>query len=79
MRRSTDVAAPDVRGLFIIIAGAERTLLGKDFFASTAALRLGRIPVLSGLTAVLSNLVSNVPAVLMLKPLVMSLPDQRSA
>jgi Na+/H+ antiporter NhaD/arsenite permease-like protein len=37
------------------------------------------VPVLSGLTALLSNLVSNVPAVLLLKPFVVSLPDQRTA
>jgi Na+/H+ antiporter NhaD/arsenite permease-like protein len=66
-------------GLFIIIAGAERTLLDKDTIARVMAFHVDRIPVLSGLTAVLSNLVSNVPAVLLLKPLVVSLPDQRSA
>lgn len=66
-------------GLFIIIAGAEHTLLDKDTIARVMAFHLDRIPVLSGLTAVLSNLVSNVPAMLLLKPLVVSLPDQRSA
>jgi len=66
-------------GLFIIVAGAEHTLLDKDTIARIMAFHLDRIPVLSGLTAVLSNLVSNVPAVLLLKPLVVSLSDQRSA
>ena len=37
------------------------------------------MPVLSLLTAVLSNLVSNVPAVLMLKPFVAALPDPATA
>jgi Na+/H+ antiporter NhaD/arsenite permease-like protein len=37
------------------------------------------MPVLSAVTAVLSNLVSNVPAVLMMKPFVQSLPDHASA
>jgi Na+/H+ antiporter NhaD/arsenite permease-like protein len=66
-------------GLFIIVAGAEHTLLNRDFATAITAIHLNRIPVLSGLTAVISNLVSNVPAVLLLKPLVVSLPDQRSA
>jgi Na+/H+ antiporter NhaD/arsenite permease-like protein len=66
-------------GLFIIVAGAERTLLTGDLVATVSRLHLDRVPVLSGLTAILSNLVSNVPAVLLLKPLVVSLPDQRTA
>lgn len=66
-------------GLFIIVAGAEHTLLNRDFATTITAIHLNRVPVLSGLTAVISNLVSNVPAVLLLKPLVVSLPDQRSA
>ena len=66
-------------GLFIIIAGAERALLNGDLMAVIQHLHLGEIPVLSGLTAVLSNIVSNVPAVLLLKPIAASLPDQRSA
>jgi Na+/H+ antiporter NhaD/arsenite permease-like protein len=35
--------------------------------------------VLVGVAALLSNLVSNVPAVLVLKPLVQTLPDPRTA
>jgi Na+/H+ antiporter NhaD/arsenite permease-like protein len=66
-------------GLFIIVAGAERTLLTPDLFASIGRLRLDRIPVLSGTTAVLSNLVSNVPAVLLIKPFVAPLKDQETA
>jgi Na+/H+ antiporter NhaD/arsenite permease-like protein len=66
-------------GLFIIVAGAERTLLSGDFSAVFERLHLDHVPVLSGVTAILSNLVSNVPAVLLLKPFVASLPDQRSA
>src|SRR6185437_9628768 len=63
-------------GLFIIVAGAERTLLNEDVVAAVAGLRLDRIPVLTAITAVLSNLVSNVPAVLVIKPFVAALPDQ---
>jgi Na+/H+ antiporter NhaD/arsenite permease-like protein len=37
------------------------------------------VPVLSAVTALLSNLVSNVPAVLMMQPFVAPLPDQQTA
>jgi len=63
-------------GLFIIVAGAERTLFTPDVVASVGRLHLDEVPVLSAVTAVLSNLVSNVPAVLMIKPFVDSLADQ---
>jgi len=66
-------------GLFIIVAGAQHALLGPDIIAATARLHLDQVPVLSGVTAVLSNLVSNVPAVLMLKPFVEALKDQDTA
>ena len=62
-------------GLFIIVAGAERVLLTQDAVASVGRLHLALLPVLSVVTAVLSNLVSNVPAVLMLKPFVGTLPQ----
>lgn len=68
-------------GLFIIVAGAERELLTPQMVeaASGPGLHLAAIPVLSTVTAVLSNLVSNVPAVLLLKPFVGGLPDHERA
>ena len=66
-------------GLFIIVAGGERTLLNSDLAALVERLHLDRVPVLSGLTAILSNLVSNVPAVLVLKPFVAPLADPAKA
>jgi Na+/H+ antiporter NhaD/arsenite permease-like protein len=66
-------------GLFIIVAGAQRALLGPETIAAVSHLRLDQIPVLSTVTAVLSNLVSNVPAVLLLKPFVQALPDRDTA
>lgn len=57
-------------GLFIIVAGAQRALLTPDIIAGVGRLHLDQVPVLSGVTAVLSNLVSNVPAVLMMRPFV---------
>jgi Na+/H+ antiporter NhaD/arsenite permease-like protein len=66
-------------GLFIIVAGAERTLLDGDLAARVQRLHLDHVPILSAVTALLSNIVSNVPAVLLLKPFVAALPDQRTA
>jgi Na+/H+ antiporter NhaD/arsenite permease-like protein len=66
-------------GLFIIVAGAERTLFTPETLAAVSQLRFDEIPVLAGVTAVLSNLVSNVPAVLILKPFIASLKDQETA
>jgi Na+/H+ antiporter NhaD/arsenite permease-like protein len=63
-------------GLFIIVAGAEHVLLSPDMIAAVGRVGLEQVPVLSLVTAVLSNLVSNVPAVLLLKPFVSALPDQ---
>jgi len=66
-------------GLFIIVAGAQHALLGPDIIAAVGRLHLDQIPVLSGVTALLSNLVSNVPAVLVLKPFVDALKDHDRA
>jgi len=57
----------------------EKSVLTADLFAAAAPLRLDRVPVLSAAAAILSNLVSNVPAVLVLKPFVQHLADQRTA
>jgi Na+/H+ antiporter NhaD/arsenite permease-like protein len=63
-------------GLFIIVAGAQHALLTPEISAAVAQSHLDQIAVLSAATAVLSNIVSNVPAVLMLKPFVQGLPDR---
>ena len=57
-------------GLFIVIAGIEHTALETALDSLAARLHLDNIFVLSAFTAFLSNLVSNVPAVLVFKPLV---------
>jgi Na+/H+ antiporter NhaD/arsenite permease-like protein len=62
-------------GLFIIVAGAQHALLSPDIIADVGRLHLDQVPVLSAVTALLSNLVSNVPAVLMLSPFVGALKD----
>ena len=66
-------------GLFIIVAGAQHALLSADIIAVVGRLHLDQVPVLSAVTAVLSNLVSNVPAVLMMKPFVDRLNDHDTA
>ena len=66
-------------GLFIIVAGAQHALLTPDVIAAVGQLHLEQIPILTGVTSVLSNLGINVPAVLMLKPFVASLPDHDKA
>ncbi len=66
-------------GLFIIVAGAQHALLTPDVVAAVGRLQLERVPMLSAATAVLSNIVSNVPAVLVLKPFVQGLPDPTRA
>lgn len=66
-------------GLFIIVGAAEKVLLTPDIVQEVGALHLRSMPVLAGVTAVLSNVVSNVPAVLLLKPFVSALPDQQTA
>src|SRR6185295_14409273 len=60
-------------GLFVVVAGFERAVLTPDMVAGVGRLDLASVPVLATVTAVLSNLVSNVPAVLVLKPFVIEL------
>ena len=62
-------------GLFIVVAGAEKVLLTASLTAAVARLHFENAWILSAVTAFLSNLVSNVPAVLILKPFVMNLPE----
>jgi Na+/H+ antiporter NhaD/arsenite permease-like protein len=66
-------------GLFIVVSGLEHAVLTPETTAAVGALSLDRIPALAGVTAVLSNLVSNVPAVLVLKPFVTKLADPQRA
>ena len=66
-------------GLFVIVAGAQQALLTRETIAAVGQLHLDRVPVLAAVSAVLSNLVSNVPAVLMLKPFVEGLANRDTA
>jgi len=66
-------------GLFVVVAGVEHTALSADLLAVAARFRLERTTVLTVWAAALSNVVSNVPAVLVFKPIVAHLPDPRHA
>ena len=55
-------------GLFVVVAGGEKTSLEKDLATSAGRIHLENVYLLSAFSAVLSNLVSNVPAVLVFKP-----------
>jgi Na+/H+ antiporter NhaD/arsenite permease-like protein len=66
-------------GLFIVIAGVEKTSLENDLAALAGELHLENVFLFSGLSALLSNLVRNVPAVLVFEPLVGHLADPTRA
>jgi Na+/H+ antiporter NhaD/arsenite permease-like protein len=63
-------------GLFVVVTGAEKVLLTPDLVGTVQGLRLGNAYILTAVTAVLSNTISNVPAVLALRPFVQNLADQ---
>ncbi len=62
-------------GLFIVVAGIEKSSLQPDLVRLAGRAHLENGAVLSAVAAVLSNLVSNVPAVLVFKPFMVHLPD----
>jgi Na+/H+ antiporter NhaD/arsenite permease-like protein len=66
-------------GLFIVIAGIEKTSYPSDVLTFVSGYGLDRPAVLSATAAILSNLASNVPAVLVFKPLVPHLADPKRA
>ncbi len=66
-------------GMFVVVAGAERELLTPDRIAMVKTLGLDVVWRLSLFTAVLSNIVSNVPAVLALRPFVPTFHDPERA
>jgi Na+/H+ antiporter NhaD/arsenite permease-like protein len=64
-------------GLFIVVAGIEKTPLASEVMSYASGYGLGRPAILGGFAAILSNLVSNVPAVLVLKPVIIRLADPK--
>lgn len=66
-------------GLFVVVAALEKTVLTPDMVSAVGRLHLQQVPILSLITAGLSNIVSNVPAVLMLKPFIEPLANSQQA
>jgi Na+/H+ antiporter NhaD/arsenite permease-like protein len=66
-------------GLFVVIGGVEAARLTESLFAMAGRLAPYRPAVLTAVTAVLSNLVSNVPAVLLFKTVVPSFGEPARA
>lgn len=66
-------------GLFVVVAAVEKTSLEQDLFHLARSFGLNRPAVLTAFSALLSNLVSNVPAVLVFRPVVAQLNDPQQA
>jgi Na+/H+ antiporter NhaD/arsenite permease-like protein len=66
-------------GLFVVIRGVEVTGLTQSLLRVAEAMGLQRPLVLTAATAALSNVVSNVPAVLLLRPVVAELAEPSRA
>ncbi len=62
-------------GLFIVVAGIEKTSLERELFVYASQFGLDRVGVLTAFAALTSNIVSNVPAVLVFRPVVARLSD----
>ncbi len=63
-------------GLFVVVAVAEKILFTPEVVGAVQTFHLDNVYILTTVTAVLSNITSNVPAVLALKPFVQGLVDQ---
>jgi Na+/H+ antiporter NhaD/arsenite permease-like protein len=66
-------------GLFIVVRGVEKTSLSTGLFAIASRLHLERTAVMSAFSAILSNIVSNVPAVLVFRPFIPHLANPTHA
>jgi Na+/H+ antiporter NhaD/arsenite permease-like protein len=66
-------------GLFIIVGGADRAGLTVALLRPIAVWNLHRLPIFVSAAALLSNVVSNVPAVMLLRTVVPEFPDPRTA
>src|SRR5262249_49273235 len=66
-------------GLFVVVGAAERAGIDRRLFDVLRPLGLRTVAGLSATSAVLSNVVSNVPAVMLFSRLAPHLPDPRRA
>lgn len=62
-------------GLFVVVKGVEHSALEVQLLAVAKASGLDHVPVMTVFSAALSNIVSNVPAVLVFQPLMARLAD----
>ena len=62
-----------------MVGGLEKTVIRPNLQAIAGGLHFNNDALLGAVTAVLSNIVSNVPAVLVLKPFIPNLADPRHA
>jgi Na+/H+ antiporter NhaD/arsenite permease-like protein len=66
-------------GLFVVIAGVERVGLADQVFARLEPIGLHTIGGLTIVSAVVSNVISNVPAVMLIARLIPQLPDPNAS
>jgi len=66
-------------GLFLIVGGAENAGIVQQFLTFAQHWNLHKLPVFTLVVAALSNLVSNVPAVMLLKSMIPSFSDSHTA
>jgi Na+/H+ antiporter NhaD/arsenite permease-like protein len=66
-------------GLFLILGGAERVHLTDYLLAAARHLNLQNSAIFAAVVALLSNVVSNVPAVMLLRPVMAQFHDPHSA
>jgi len=66
-------------GLFVVVRGLESAALTPDLLRAAERLALGQPPVLAMVAATLSNIVSNVPTVLVLRPFIAALAQPERA
>lgn len=65
-------------GLFLILGGAERAGITRQLLAAAEHLNLHNSVIFAAVVTLLSNLVSNVPAVMLLKGLIPQFPDPQN-
>jgi Na+/H+ antiporter NhaD/arsenite permease-like protein len=63
--------------LFVITRAAQDSWLFSHFYSWAAGIMTGSLPALAALSAAMSQFISNVPTVMLLRPLVPAMPDPR--
>lgn len=66
-------------GLFVLVASAEKAGFDKRLFDWLARLRVDTVAGLTFISALMANTISNVPAVMLLSPIVPKLPNPEQA